>query len=392
MNQISIIPELNYWMRKELSNASVYDTYHKIPVEVSDSWREPRSVIELLFNETFDPGAVGSSSAGIESENDKPYIYLYRRVNLLNITDKVILNRIQVYRWWANVYAANSLNFIDMFNMQGSNLDPTDYTNEVTLPYDVDEEDRSDYITYQNYNGSFTNYPLWQLGGDAIIETPEHPAIIATPDIFDFTDLTFEMLDKLWFYKMGCPWVTLEDVLYSDLDSALARLIYVYLDAFLNDSYTYYSAATSLADSSDILSSLYEKHVLDMLYLLRQKMYGIIWRDKEVISNRIEEINENFFMILKKEVSRVRVDEDVLENNQFLITGDRLPWDRRDFTFFKDGEILEQDQDYTVVVNTDDPTNVYVQVLLLRDDFEMDELVEFIWSYADPYSLSEIDS
>jgi hypothetical protein len=398
--EIDVIPELNFWFRRELSNASVYDTFHKIPVEVDDSWREPRSVIELLFNECFDPGPYepSSSSSGdtgnIEYENDKPYIYLYRRVNLLRITDKVLLQRIQPYRWWANVYAANSLKFIELFNMQGSQLDPGFYPrNETILPYDVAEEDRSPFITYQNWNASFTNYPLWHDHQGVNVDTEPAPPIYQPPHIFDFTDLTLEMLDKLWFYKTDCPWVTLDDINYEDLDSCIAQLIYIYLDAFINDSYTYYNSEQSLCDGSDILGSLYEKHVLDMVYLLRSKLYGVIWKDSVIISDRLHEINENFFIILKKVVERRRVDELAYQNGEFVLEGDNLPWDRRDFTFFKDGVILEQDVDYTMVVEASDPTNIHMRIILLRDDFEYDELVEFIWSYADPYSAySEVDA
>jgi len=398
MKEINVIPELNFWFRRELSNSEVYDSYHKIPVEVNDSWRESRSVIELLFNETFDPGPYQPSSSssgdawGIEDDNDKPYIYLYRRVNILHITDKTLLQRIQPYRWWANVYAVNSIKFIDLFNMQGSQLDPDFYpSNQVRLPYDVDEEDRSPYITYNNWNGSTTNYPLWQDSGDLNIPPPVQPPIIARPDIFDFTDLTFEMLDKLWFYKTGCQWVTLDDITYEELDSCIAKLIYIYLDAFLNDSFTHYDSEEIISSDDDILCSLYEKHILDIIYLLRSKLYGVIWKDSVVINKNIKEINENIFIILKKTVSRRRVTDEVLNNNEFLIDGSNLPWDRRDFTFFKDGIILQQDQDYTITMDVEDPNNVFAKVILLRDDFELNELVEFIWSYADPYSFASED-
>jgi hypothetical protein len=394
MRQINIIPELNFWIKRELSNASVsvYDTYHKLPVDVDDSWREERSVIELLFNETFDP-EVGSSSSSssLESSNEKPYIYKYRRVNILNIEDKTLLGRIQPYRWWANIYAANSEKYTDLFNMQGSQLDPDRVQpNETFLPYDTPEEDRSPYITYQQWNASTSNYPLWQNSEEIIVEN-DVPAIVMVPDIFDFTDMTLTMLDKLWHYKTGCAWVHINDILYSQLDSCLAQLVYIYLDAFLNDSYTYVVGESSICDGTDILGASYEKHVTDMLYLLRQKMYGVIWKDSVVVSDRIHEINENFFIVTKKQVQRRRVSELILDNGEFTLEGTNLPWDRRDFTFFKDGLILEQDEDYTITVDVTDPTNVFVKVILLRDDFLINELVEFIYSYADPYSAFSED-
>jgi len=395
-NQISIIPELNFWMKRELDNSPVYDTYHKVPVELWNGWREPRSVIELLFNETFDPppsnSSSSSSSTDIESENDKPYIYLYRRINILNIEDKTLLNRIQPYRWNANIYVANSMNYIDLFDMRDSHLDPNFHNNDTFLPYDIPEEDRSQYITYDNWNASMSSYPLWRNPNVIIDKEKLNPPIIAMPDIFNFSDSTFIMLDKLWLYKTGQS-IHINDITYEELDSCLAKLIYIYLDAFLNDIYIYADNTENISDGCDILSSLYEKHVLDILYTLKQKMHGIIWKDSVVVNAEQREINENFFIIMKKEILKIRISNLEIQNSEFILPSINLPWDRRDFTFFKDGIILEQDQDYTVIVDNEDPDNPYIRILLLRDDFLDDELIELIWSYASPYSpFSETDS
>jgi hypothetical protein len=48
--------------------------------------------------------------------------------------------------------------------------------------------------------------------------------------------------------------------------------------------------------------------------------------------------------------------------------------------------ILEQDKDFTVVMDVSDARNVKAEVKLLRDDFVDNELVEFIWSYVEPIS------
>lgn len=386
LNSIDIIPELNFWMRRELlSNSSIYDTYHKIPVDVSDSWRDPRSVIELLFNETFDPGPISSSSSAksIESDNHKPYIYLYRKVNILNISDKILLNRIQPYRWRANIYAANSMKFIDIFDMHGSQFySGYHFQNETILPYDIPEEDRSSYITYDTYNGSISNYPLWKNSNNDNPIDIDDPPIVSSPDIFTFTELTFDMLDKLWAYKteIEIKNVNLNDITYEELDSCLAKLIYIYLDAVLNDSFIYANETDSICnENDDILSSLYEKHVLDIIYLLQQKSYGIIWTDSQ-------KIHDNFFIITKKIIQKRRMSDIEYQKGEFIIRGDKLPWDRRDFVFFKDGVVLEQDQDYTITMETGDPNNIYTRVIILCDNFQLNELVEFIWSYADPYS------
>ena len=304
----------------------------------------------------------------------------------MRITDKNLLNRIQLYRWWSNIYAANSNKFFYLFNMQGSVSDlNNDVVNEVSLPFDINEEDRSPYITYQTYNGSFTSYPLWQTGEvdpDKIEET-QNP-IINDAVIFEFTDLTFQMLDKLYNYKTGKN-VNLDDIIFDELDSCLAKLIYIYLDAVLNDSYEHYDSIECISNATDILCSLYEKHVLNFLYLLRSKSYGVIWNDSDIINNKIVPIREDFFVILKKKIVRTRVTQQVLYTKKFIISDD-VPWNRKDFTFYKDGMILEQDKDFTVVMDVSDARNVKAEVKLLRDDFVDNELVEFIWSYVEPIS------
>lgn len=392
---IRIIPELNYWMDIILKNSPVYETHHKIPVKMSDEWREPRSVIELLFNETFDAAPLPSSSSSssssslyesnIEDENDKPYIYLYRQVNLLRIKDKQLLNRVQLYRWFANIFTANSLKFLDLFNMQGSILDPNKYkTQEVFMPYDVDEEDRSPFITYENWNSSFTNYPLWKTKGTGPHDFPPDLPIIKDAEIFQFTDLTFDMLDMLYKYRFNCP-VDLSVINYNDLDSCLAKLIYIYLDAYLNNNLTFYDNNDIISIENNILCSLYEKHVINSIYLLKDKEYGVIWKDNDIINNKHKEIKEDFFIMLKTKKQYRRYSEVEEETGYFKIDT-QLPWNRKDFTFFKDGIILTQDKDYTISLDVNDAYNPFIKVILLRKDFILNEKVRFIWSYAEPHS------
>jgi hypothetical protein len=401
IKQINIIPELNFWMRQELKNSQVYDTYHKIPVDLISTWREPRSVIELLFNENFNAGNLSSSSSSsdsIEADNDKPYIYKYRRVNLLNITDKILLNRIQPYRWWSNIYAANSEEFLDIFNMQGSHLDPEFYQSAPLLPYDVEEEDRSEYITYQTYNASNTNYPLWNMPDDIDANNNEPVPIIAPPDIFSFADDTFDMLDKLWEYRtteslLNDDEVDLLDIgSYDVLYSPLAQLIYIYLDAVINDSYIHYDSEDIISGSNSILCTLYEKHVIDMLYLIRQKCYGVIWNDRNPVNNEMIDEDEDFFIVLKKQILKINLTEEMIDSNMIQLTKN-LPWDRKDLTFYKDGDVLVQDQDFSVSINEEDVYNISYNIVLLRGDFQIDESIELIYSFADPYTpFSEDDS
>ena len=100
MNSITLVPELNYWMIRILKSSPVADTYCNTPTTISDFWREPNSVLELLFNECFHPDLSEPSSSSSSGATYRPYIYKYRSCNLNLIPDKNVLNRIQLYRWF----------------------------------------------------------------------------------------------------------------------------------------------------------------------------------------------------------------------------------------------------------------------------------------------------
>lgn len=389
--QISLIPELNYWMIQVIKNSPVYETFHKIPSHVSEYWREPNSILELLFNENFDPDPMSSSSSSSLTDliyNDKRYIYQYRRCNLLRIPqDSNILKRIQIYRWNANVFVANSEQFLIILDMTGSMYGQSEPENPTVLPYDVNEEDRSPYITYETDKYFTTNYPLVKTDPDRQIELPDDPPILTPAEnIFDLTDQDHRMLDLLYDFKIGLD-VTLDGIDFSELDTCLSKLIYIYLDAFINDSYSYYNNEDTISDGTNILCTLYEKYVLDMIYHLKQKRYGVIWKDQEIINTSIEEIQENYFIILKRERRKITLTPEILLAGEFILSDDVLPWHRKDMTIFRDGEILEQDEDFTVQIVYDDPNNIYVKIILLKDIFQLDEELELIWSFAEPYSV-----
>jgi hypothetical protein len=405
MNQLNIIPELNYWMGITLKNSPVYETFHKRPSAGSEYWTEKNSVIDLLFNENFDPddpwwlelhSSSSSSSSDfippwildIYEDNDKRYIYKYRRCNLLNITDKNLLYRIQLYRWWANIWACNSDKFINVLDMQGSNVDPDFWVNnEVFLPFDVSEHERSPYITYKAWIYFQTNYPLAYQDRFLTITPPlPNPIYTEAEDPFDLTDQDHMMLELLYDYKTGRN-VSLDDIDYSTLTSCIAKLVYIYLDAFINDSFIHYSDTETICHGEKILCTLYEKHVVNMLYLLKGKLYGVIWKDTEIINDEIKEIEEKRFMIMKKVVTRVRITEEDIANKEIILVGAHLPWNRKDFTIFKDGLVLTQDTDFKVVLDYTDVNNIFTRIKLLSNNFRVNEKLLFIWSYVDPYSV-----
>jgi len=401
MNSIFLVPELNYWMIRILKSSPVADTFCNTPTVISDFWRESNSVLELLFNECFNPdlSEPSSSSSGTIY---RPYIYEYRSCNLNLIPDKNVLNRIQLYRWFSTVFAADSEKFTDIFDTTGEHYPPTQPENNViydsgtdymeasantppTLPYDVAEKDRSPYITYITENFLTSNYPLVKSGEQTIYPYPPTPPPISIQNnIFNLTDQDLMMLDMLFDYKVFGIY-DLSGIRYCSLTSCIAKLIYVYLDAFCYNKFNYFDSEEPICADPTILPALYEKHVLDLIYQLKVRQYGVIYKNSNVINKSIVEENEYRFMIMKKDNTRLNITQEIIDSNEILIT-DNVPWDKKDFILYKDGIILEPDVEYTLIIDFSNPNDVIARVQFLTAVLELGEVVEMVWSYVQPYS------
>ena len=401
MRKIYLIPELNYWMIIVLKNSPINDTYHKIPTVISDYWTEPNSVLSLLFNENFSPNPPASSSSSSSSGNSRNYIWQYRTCNLLLIPDKNVLNRLQLYRWNSTVYAADSHKFMNIFDSTGTRYPPVQNNSDIifdtgldyleassetvpNLPVDVEEKDRSPYISYTTHTTVTTNYSLVKHGKQEMKPWPPVPPIPPTHNVFNLTEDDLMMLDKLYDYKVNgvCPDLTLID--FNNLHGCIAKLIYVYLDAFCFNQFTYFDSEEPIASEGDILCSLYEKCVLDMICQLKIRQYGVIWKNSDIINNQIIEENTYQFMIMKKENLRITITPEMIYNKELIIPNDNIPWDKRDVVLFKNGLILTADEDYMLVLDFSDPVNVIAKISFLKDIFIPGENIKIIYSYVEP--------
>ncbi len=401
---IHFIPELNYWIIRLLHNAAVYDTHHRLPAKMSDEWREPNSIFELLLNENFNPDnpiePSPSTSSSPDYTSEREYIYEYRQVNHLRLTDDYVINRIRPYWWYCKVFAANSEKFDDAFNMTGGI--PDIRTQQASgdapyLPYDVPEDERSPYITYKYDMYFSTNYNLPVIDPDFVVdeEYPQTPVVtIPSDNIFDLEEHDFIMLDLLYDYKMGYD-VQLECIDFDNISKTLAKLIYIYLDAMINDNFEYYDGEDPISDeltgdsAYKLLCCSYEKHIINILYILKQKSYGVVWKEYDVISDRKYNTNVDNFMLQKKIKTRHILTQTEIDNSKIDITSSNLPWNRRDITVFHDGVVLEQDVHYKGEIDFSDPSDVKSYINIMSDGLSLldagDQLL-FIWSYVDPYS------
>ena len=400
MNQLYIIPELNYWIDIVLKNTPVGDTFQKIPVKTSGHWVISNSVLSLLFNENFNPETEETSSSSGGSRN---YIYLYRLCNLSLITDKLILNRVQTYRWHCSIFACDNKKFIDIFDTTHSHYPPTqdnptniiydsglDYLEESagnipTLPYDVEEKYRSPFITYKTKTLLTSNYQLVKNEPQLMRNWPPTPIISNESNIFNFTVDDILMLDSLYDYKVDgiC---NLDGIIYDDLDGVIAQLIYCYLEAFTLNVYDHFNSETPISDETNILSSIYEKFILDQIYQLRERQYGVIWQHSDIVNNEIVKENIDQFLIMKKENMKIVLTQDMIDSGEILLDTENLPWDKKDFVLYKDGLILQGDIDYKLVLDFSIPTNIIAKIILIKKDFIVGENILLIWSFVEPYA------
>ncbi len=324
MNYYNVIPELNYWMKIFLNDSPLNNVHRYKPIDISSNWIEPTSVINLLFNETFNSFQHQSSSSS--SSSDSLYLYEYIQSSISSSTDKSLYLRSKLYVGRLNVFCCNSDKFANQIN---SSCEPL--------------------------------------------------------NIFGLEDDDFTLLDKLWLYRITTEEVDLDDIDYDELTTILSKLIFIYLDAFINNSFDHYNTDETISDGSSLLEMAYEKYVMDMLYLVKQKSYGISWKDTQIINDELVEINEDIFINLTPKVQSYTIDQTMIDDGYITIS-ENVPWDRRDFTMFKNGQIVDQDIKYTITIDSSDVTDVQTKILFLDSSFELDEIIKCIWSYADPSS------
>lgn len=386
-NDFNVIPELNYWFKVALENSSVYNCYYDLPGKLSDHWRCKSSVIELLFNENFNPDPPTwldpEHKSVVEFTNDRRYIYTYRRCNLLHIKDKDFLNRIQLYRWTVNTFAANSDKFLDEFNMRGSLYDHIQCT-DTTLPYDVEESERSPYITYIGRVWFSTNYPLPYWGEGEIKPKPDEPIYLLDENILHLTEEDHIMLELLYDYKTGKN-VNLCCVDYNSFFSPLAKLIYIYLEGMILHTITHYDIKQTIGIT--MLQQMYEKHVINMLYMLFQKLYGIDFEETFIVNGKLCKYEQDTLMTMKLINDTIIINDMIKDQNEISIRHDKLPHYRRDFTVFADGKCLIQDKDYTAIIDSSDIENPIIRIKFLNSELlQIGENIKLFWCYVDPYS------
>lgn len=86
-------------------------------------------------------------------------------------------------------------------------------------------------------------------------------------DLYDSSSQNSIMVDKLVDYRLGNT-VSLDDIVYDDLEYTLAKLIYIYLDLMVNANYLVLDTIETLSGTRSAIDNLFEIYVLNEAHRL----------------------------------------------------------------------------------------------------------------------------
>jgi hypothetical protein len=87
-----------------------------------------------------------------------------------------------------------------------------------------------------------------------------------TFNIFNLQSDDITLLDRLLSYRLDSTSATIIDIDYSVLTTNLSKMIYLYLDLKINDSYANFDNTTPLSDTTNLLENCYEMYVCESLF------------------------------------------------------------------------------------------------------------------------------
>jgi len=370
MDRLKLSPELNYWTDCILHNSPLNEYFFKLPIHIDRSqWNSPHSLIDLLFNETFESreSEPSSSSSLYDDFDGFRFSWGFRKADLRKIKDKTLLSRLTIYAGKVDVYVCNIPENEYMFaTYQESDLGSPNPSYNPTADelYKAYSESNKGMVSSvcTPYRYSLTDMQRRLLG-----------QYFPPENIFSITDEEVGMLEKLYEYKSNL-YVTLDDVNFELLNDCLSKLIYIYLDWELNESMRYYDNTKSISNNSRLICSLYEKHVLDHLYRIISKRYNVT-----ITRNKIDD-----FISLNHDFLRINVSEYYLNEKSIELPGDEIPYDIKDIYLVHNGL---QRTDFNLNISRPFEENqeiVLPYITWNHNDFQLNDEIYILWSFIDP--------
>lgn len=89
---------------------------------------------------------------------------------------------------------------------------------------------------------------------------------ICSIDAFQLQPDDFLLLDRLLIYRVDSTSAVINDIIYEELETNLSKLIYIYLDLKINDSYVKYDNTSIISSSTKPLECAYENFIIEQVF------------------------------------------------------------------------------------------------------------------------------
>jgi len=208
-----------------------------------------------------------------------------------------------------------------------------------------------------------------------LVKTSRPAYYLATHDdttgvnVFNFTQEEFWLLDRLQEYRT-MQMTNIDDIDYSGLQSNLSKLIYIYLDTFINNQYETLLLLGDIPDEGRICDVLFKLYVINECH--KKLRYDAIMLPLEVLE-----------LVPKRR--KILVTETVLTQKKFTITPP-LPESLDDFYIYLNGRVLPNSMYQTEFYPEENPETLTVSFPDLSSLKENDMFIAEFYARNRKYS------
>lgn len=206
------------------------------------------------------------------------------------------------------------------------------------------------------------------------VDSDEYSSFFTTNDnpenLFEIDSEEEILLDKVLQFKTDSTSVVdISTITYGNLNSALSKMIFLYLNHELNNDYSLYNneQSTFTNTNSKILHILYEKWLIDYFYRKQTKKYTIKNKSDHRLKN-----------LIQKDVLVTLTNTNII-NKQIIFSDLEIPFNSDEIeVFFKD-EILIKGRNYNYELEP--IARVHWENSTLVDTLQIGNIIKLSWSY-----------
>jgi hypothetical protein len=336
----NFVPELNFWVKNLIDNCSpAAQEFLRIPTPVCEAeWRQDGTILDLLFNYTF---------------CHPTYSICYEKKHPSNTKDKNVLHRYSIYAGRLDMWCCDTSSVID------ASVLPSDSTNFGMSVEIIECDPRPTAVRCEHPDGTIHYIEI--EGTQTQLD-----------NIFDITYGEKDMLDMLLDYKLGNP-VDLNIVEFDDLPSNLSKLIYIYLDFQINESFTLYDSNNPITEDDRLIEWLFEKWVIDAIYREMKFMPSLVFE----CNGQLEEVRRSWQVI--------KLDENNINSKSISFPSDRIPLGENDIFVILDAHKQKLKEDYDYLFDGSDSTAVVSALIWdglgMERKASLNDPVYLLWSH-----------